>query len=136
MVHPIPFLVVVMLSRPVTALPPVGALLGGCVYEPKFDGWRVVIMTGLVLLQTRSGRNVTRSFPGISEAAAVLPPGTVLDGELVVWIGGRVDFGALQSHGFGRPKHTPPASYAAFDVLAARFCPPAGCRVASLVDSR
>lgn len=115
---PIPPPVVVMLSRPVTALPPAGALPGGEVFEPKFDGWRLVILTGPVRLQTRAGRDVTRSFPEIAEAAAALPARTVLDGELVVWSEGRVDFGALQSRGLGRPKLTPPASYAAFDVLA------------------
>ncbi|WP_187645542.1 ATP-dependent DNA ligase [Streptomyces sp. TRM49041] len=101
---------------------------GRLAYEPKFDGHRMVIFRGAgdeVVLQARSGRVVTAAFPDIAEAARALPEGTVLDGEVVVWSGGRVDFAAVQGRAAATPGRAPafarrlPASYAAFDVLAA-----------------
>ncbi len=53
-----------------------------------------------------------------------LPDGTVLDGEVVVWSGGRTDFAAVQKRATATPRRAPalarrlPASYAAFDLLA------------------
>ena len=91
-----------MLARPVWTLPGPDSLPGGCAYEPKWDGFRCFDMLGLsrsedgvAVLQSRS-RRLTRFFPEIVGAAASLPPGVVLDGELVVWRHGRVDFAALQ----------------------------------------
>jgi ATP-dependent DNA ligase len=114
---PIPQPVEVMLARRVERLPEPGDMPGGCAYEPKFDGHRLVVLTGPVRLQTRSGRVVTGTFPEIAEAAEALPPGTVLDGELVIWREGKLDFGALQKRSL-RGLHTPAANYAAFDLLA------------------
>ncbi|MFG3494854.1 ATP-dependent DNA ligase [Streptomyces sp. NPDC047928] len=99
----------------------------GLAYEPKFDGHRMVLFRrgDGVLLQARSGRIVTAAFPDLAEAALTLPDGTVLDGEVVVWSGGRVDFAAVQGRAAATPGRAPalarrlPASYAAFDVLAA-----------------
>nr|WP_308800825.1 ATP-dependent DNA ligase [Streptomyces polyasparticus] len=115
----------VALAEPVSALPE-GA--GGWAYEPKFDGHRLVIfhVGGQVQLQARSGRIVTRSFPDIAEAARALPEGTVVDGEVVVWTEGRVDFAAVQQRAMSAPARAAelaralPASYAAFDLLALR----------------
>jgi ATP-dependent DNA ligase len=46
---------------------------------------------------SRQGKDLTRHFPDIAAAAvAQLTPGTVLDGELVIWKDNRLDFGALQ----------------------------------------
>lgn len=114
---PIPPPVEVALSRRVDRLPDRDALPGGCAYEPKFDGHRLVILTDPVRLQTRAGRIVTGAFPEIAAAAAALPPGTVLDGELVVWRDGRLDFAALQRRAL-RGSLAPPANAALFDVLA------------------
>lgn len=114
---PVPPPVQVVLARRVERLPEPGDLPGGCAYEPKFDGHRLVVLTGPVRLQTRSGRMVTGTFPEIAAAAGALPPGTVLDGELVIWQNGRLDFGALQKRAL-RGARTPPANYAAFDLLA------------------
>ncbi|MCS0634274.1 ATP-dependent DNA ligase [Streptomyces sp. LP05-1] len=99
----------------------------GLAYEPKFDGHRMVIFrqSGDVVLQARSGRIVTSAFPDLVAAARALPPGTVLDGEVVVWTGGRTDFAAVQGRAAATPGRAPglarrlPASYAAFDLLAA-----------------
>ncbi|MEU0270503.1 ATP-dependent DNA ligase [Streptomyces sp. NPDC006307] len=108
----------------------VGALPreAGLAYEPKFDGHRMVIFRqdgDDVVLQARSGRIITAAFPDLAEAARHLPAGTVLDGEVVVWREGRTDFAAVQGRAFATPGRAPglarrlPASYAAFDVLAA-----------------
>ncbi|MEW2552221.1 ATP-dependent DNA ligase [Streptomyces zhihengii] len=107
---------------PVSALPR-GADLA---YEPKFDGHRMVVFVREegVLLQARSGRNVTAAFPDLAGAARRLPAGTVLDGEVVVWRGGRTDFAAVQRRAAATASRAPalaralPASYAAFDLLA------------------
>ncbi|AXK37823.1 hypothetical protein DVA86_32355 [Streptomyces armeniacus] len=78
-----------------------------------------------VVLQSRTGRVVTGRYPDLAEAAAaILPPGTVLDGEAVVILGGRTDFGAVQSRAASSPARAArlarelPATFAAFDVLA------------------
>ncbi|MFI1015371.1 ATP-dependent DNA ligase [Streptomyces sp. NPDC020965] len=79
---------------------------------------------GSVLLQARSGRIITDAFPDLADAARPLPDGTVLDGEVVVWTGGRTDFAAVQKRASATPGRAPllarrlPASYAAFDLLA------------------
>ncbi|MFF3320716.1 RNA ligase family protein [Streptomyces sp. NPDC002889] len=99
----------------------------GLAYEPKFDGHRMVIfrIDGEVLLQARSGRIITAAFPDLADAARQLPDGTVLDGEVVVWREGRTDFAAVQKRAAATPGRAPvlagrlPASYAAFDLLAA-----------------
>ncbi|MBA4866997.1 ATP-dependent DNA ligase [Streptomyces sp. PSKA54] len=112
----------VALAESVTALPE-GT---GWAYEPKFDGHRLVVFRtgGGVTLQARSGRIVTSAFPDLVEAAERLPAGTVLDGEVVVWSEGCVDFAAVQRRAAATRARaavlarTQPASYAAFDLLA------------------
>ncbi|WP_255918510.1 ATP-dependent DNA ligase [Streptomyces humicola] len=106
-----------MLARPVDHLP---SSRGPLPMEPKWDGWRLVILTGPVRLQTRPGRFITDRFPEIAAAAEAVPAGTVLDGELVVWRNKRLDFVALQSRVVGVGTMLPPASYVAFDLLALR----------------
>lgn len=112
----------VALAEPVAALPR-GA---GLAYEPKFDGHRLLVFTldGTAVLQARSGRIVTAAFPDLAAAALALPDGTVLDGEVVVWTGGRIDFAAVQRRAAATVSRAAllasrlPASYAAFDLLA------------------
>ncbi|MGW4087046.1 ATP-dependent DNA ligase [Streptomyces sp. NPDC004822] len=94
-------------------------------YEPKFDGHRLVMWRTAesVRLQTRSGRDVTPVWMDLALAGMQLPPGTVLDGEGVIFVGGRVDFGAVQSRAASTParaRHLAaehPAHYAVFDIL-------------------
>lgn len=112
------------LAEPVESLPRDGRWA----YEPKFDGHRLVVFRDAgphgVLLQARSGRTVTGAFPDLAAAARALPDGTVLDGEVVVWTRGRIDFAAVQRRAAATPAgardlaRTLPASYAAFDLLA------------------
>ncbi|RSS56406.1 ATP-dependent DNA ligase, partial [Streptomyces sp. WAC06614] len=97
----------------------------GLAYEPKFDGHRLVVRRTAadVVLQARSGRIVTAAFPDLVAAARLLPPGTTLDGEVVVWHDGRTDFALVQRRAAattaraGALAVSLPASYAAFDVL-------------------
>ena len=66
------------LAKTALELPPEGEW----VYEPKWDGFRVIAFVdgGEVFLQSRNGKPLDRYFPELS-----LPPGRyVLDGEIVV----------------------------------------------------
>jgi ATP-dependent DNA ligase len=91
----------VALAHRVTSLPRGGAPFA---YEPKFDGHRLVVFRTEdgVLLQARSGRIVTSSFPDLAAAAEALPEDVVLDGEVVIWTGGRRDFSAVQKRAMAR----------------------------------
>ncbi|TFV86295.1 ATP-dependent DNA ligase [Blastococcus sp. CT_GayMR16] len=120
--------VAVQLAKPVDAIPPANALVGGCLYEPKWDGYRlVVVRTGTsTRVWSKQGRDLTDRFPDVAAAAlAQVPAGTVLDGEVVIWNGSRLDFGLLQQRmvtaagRIGALVAAHPASYVAFDLLAA-----------------
>lgn len=117
----------VALARVVTRLPRAGALPGSLFYEPKWDGYRCVVVhdDAGVSLWSRQGKELTGYFPELTAAlASEVPPGCVVDGEAVIWAGGRLDFSALQQRLGAGPKTLPglvrqaPASYVAFDVLA------------------
>jgi ATP-dependent DNA ligase len=120
--------VAVQLAKPVAAIPAPDALIGGCLYEPKWDGYRLVVVrsAGSTRVWSKQGRDLTDRFPDVVAAArAQVPAGTVLDGEVVIWNGSRLDFGLLQERmvsSVGRIASlvaAHPASYVAFDVLAA-----------------
>ncbi|MET8129308.1 DNA ligase [Streptomyces sp. NPDC005065] len=71
----------------------------------------------------RSGRDVTSWWPDLAASAMKFRPGIVIDGEAVVYVGGRIDFGAAQSRRATTPSRARrlanqvPAAYAAFDLL-------------------
>ena len=67
-------------------------------HEIKYDGYRALIATGSggPKIYTRSGLDWTAKFPGIAEAAAALPPGALIDGEIVAMKDGKPDFSTLQ----------------------------------------
>jgi ATP-dependent DNA ligase len=118
---------VVELAKPVTQIPPRSALPGGCVYEPKWDGYRLVVVRTAAgtRLWSKQGRDLTDRFPDVAAAAlAQVPAGTVVDGEVVIWNGSRLDFGLLQQRmvtaagRIGALVAGHPASYVAFDLLA------------------
>jgi ATP-dependent DNA ligase len=118
----------VQLAKPVRGMPRPDALPGGCRYEPKWDGYRLVIVRGArsTRLWSKQGRDLTDRFQDVATAAiAQLPPGVVVDGEVVVWNGDRLDFGLLQQRMGRTPSRlgplmtAHPASYVAFDLLAA-----------------
>src|SRR5262249_4361386 len=68
------------------------------VFEIKWDGTRVLafIEDGGHRLMNRRRINMTERYPEFAFFKD-LPSGTVLDGEVVVLVGGRPDFGKLQS---------------------------------------
>ncbi|HEX2805660.1 MAG TPA: ATP-dependent DNA ligase [Kineosporiaceae bacterium] len=120
----------VALARSVEVLPGGRSLPGGCLYEPKWDGFRAVLHMHRVegrtvcRVQSRHGADLTGAFPDIVAAAeAQVPPGTVVDGEVVIWGGERLDFTALQRRLASPARATQlarerPASFVAFDLLA------------------
>jgi ATP-dependent DNA ligase len=117
-----------MLARTVPALP-VGS---GWAYEPKLDGFRALAFHTAfhtaggvgVVLQSRQQRKLTDYFPDITAAIARLDDSVVLDGELVIWRQGRLDFAALQDRLRSGPARArtqaieAPAAYVVFDLLA------------------
>ncbi|NEV92478.1 ATP-dependent DNA ligase [Streptomyces tendae] len=103
-------------------------LPAGAAAEPKWDGYRAQLARyadGRVLLRSRQGTDMTGAFPEIKEAAlAQLPGDTGLDGELVVWEGGRLAFERLQQRlarrrgaGALAAAQTWPAHLVVFDIL-------------------
>jgi ATP-dependent DNA ligase len=119
--------VAVQLTKPVAAIPPANALTGGCLYEPKWDGYRLVVVRqgSSTRVWSKQGRDLTDRFPDVAAAAlAQIPAGTVVDGEVVIWNGDRLDFGLLQRRMITATSRIAalvaahPASYVAFDLLA------------------
>ncbi|MEV0090420.1 ATP-dependent DNA ligase [Streptomyces sp. NPDC050738] len=100
----------------------------GLAYEPKYDGHRGVIerLDGEpgVVMRSKTGREITSAWMDLAVPALALPPGVILDGEIVVYRDGRLDFSAVQAraaagHARGLTLvRDSPASFAAFDVLA------------------
>ncbi|MFV2104077.1 ATP-dependent DNA ligase [Micromonospora sp. LOL_024] len=98
----------------------------GLVHEPKWDGWRAIVFreADRVHIQSRAGRNLSTYFPDIARLVrAAVPPGVVLDGELIVWERGRTNFAQLQrrvtaGRGLLRLTRQCPAHYVLFDLLA------------------
>src|SRR5512140_3460222 len=75
----------------------------GWVFEPKYDGWRVLArrVAGRVTLSSRNGVDLTAGEPGVAAALASLAGGDfVVDGELVVFgKGGVPEFSLIQKRG-------------------------------------
>jgi ATP-dependent DNA ligase len=96
-------------------------------YEPKLDGFRGQLVRpgrGAPHLLSRNGRDLGPWFPELIGAAATLPPGTCLDGEIVIADEvGRADFGALQERlgtarrAIAEAVRCRPAILVVFDVL-------------------
>ncbi|MGK5729859.1 ATP-dependent DNA ligase [Streptomyces sp. URMC 124] len=110
-----------MLAKPVAKIPP------GMLYEAKWDGFRAIVFRDgdEVELGSRSGKPLTRYFPELVDVLREqLPPRCVLDGEVVVTRGGRLDFDALLERihpadsRVRRLAEVTPASFIAFDLLA------------------
>ena len=84
-----------MLAKRVSALPEGD----GWLYEPKWDGFRVLVFRDGddLYIQSRDAKPLNRYFPEILEPLKQqLPPRCVLDGELVIARDGGLDFEALQ----------------------------------------
>ncbi len=80
---PYPFYLAYPLEQPLDALGNVADWL----VEWKWDGIRsqVIKRDGEVFIWSRGEELLTERFPEITEAAACLPDGTVLDGEILAW---------------------------------------------------
>ncbi len=116
-----------MLARSVKAIPHPDKAGEGFLYEPKWDGFRCIVFRDgdEVELTSRNERPMTRYFPEVVEAVKhSLPPRCVLDGELVVTMGGRLEFERLQERIHPADSRVrklaveTPASFVAFDALA------------------
>ncbi|EAU65756.1 DNA ligase [Stigmatella aurantiaca DW4/3-1] len=119
--RPYPFYLASPLEQPVASLgEPTDWLI-----EWKWDGIRgqLIRRRGAVYLWSRGEELITDRFPEISEAAAALPDGTVLDGEVLAYEDGKpLPFSRLQRR-IGRQKLTSkvlaeaPAAFIAYDLL-------------------
>jgi ATP-dependent DNA ligase len=99
-------------------------------YEPKLDGFRGLLWrrgSGQGQLLSRNARDLSPWFPEIVAAAQKLPPGTLLDGEIVISDeAGWVDFAGLQERLSTARNHVQdavrqrPAALVTFDLLEAR----------------
>ncbi len=116
-----------MLAKPVSGVPAPDSVAGGLVYEPKWDGFRCIVFRDgdAVVLGSRNEKPLTRYFPEVVEAVlAQLPDRCVVDGEIVVRTGQRLDFAALQQRihpadsRVRKLAEETPASFVAFDLLA------------------
>ena len=99
---------------------------GSFAYEPKWDGFRALAWSGpQPRLDSRNQRPLLRYFPELLPAVEQLPPGTVVDGEVVVVHDNATRFDALQMRihpaqsRITRLSEEIPAQLVAFDLLAA-----------------
>ncbi len=98
----------------------------GWAYEPKWDGFRGVLENagGELRLWSRNGRPLLRYFPELRELGDLLPPWSVVDGEIVIELDGAIDFDAMQTRlhpaesRIRKLSGEIPARFVAFDVLA------------------
>lgn len=126
--HPYPFFLAHPFNQPVAEM---HALLGPVQdwqVEWKWDGIRAQIVrrAGAVWVWSRGEELVTDRFPELAEAAQkILPDGTVIDGEILVWLPGEPSprpFADLQKR-LGRKTLTPkllrelPVVLVAYDLL-------------------
>ena len=111
-----------MLARAVDGIPD-----GDLAFEPKWDGFRCIVFRDYdeVVLGSRNEKPLTRYFPELIEPLKdALPARAVVDGEIIVRIGDRLGFDALQQRihpaesRINRLAVETPAEMVAFDVLA------------------
>jgi len=94
-------------------------------YEPKWDGFPGVLenLEGELQLWSRNGRPLLRYFPELRPLGEHLPPGSALDGEVVIVRKGALDFDSMQMRlhpaesRIRKLSAEIPASYVVFDVL-------------------
>ncbi|MFL6156954.1 MAG: ATP-dependent DNA ligase, partial [Marmoricola sp.] len=116
-----------MLAKSVKGIPDPAKFDGGLSFEPKWDGFRCIVFKDgdEVELTSRNTKPLTRYFPEVVEALRTqLPERCVLDGELFVSIGPRLEFEVLQERIHPAASRITllseqtPASFVAFDLLA------------------
>ncbi len=116
-------------------IPPMLAIRGdpftgkGWLFEPKFDGTRCIahLSANRIFLQNRRMADISRRYPELILALreSVSQP-CILDGEIIVFSGGKVDFHALQRREQQQRilridilSQKYPATYIVFDILFA-----------------
>ena len=96
-------------------------------FEPKWDGFRAIVFRSAddVYIQSRDSRPLDRYFPELHhELLHKLPPGCVIDGEIVIATPRGLDFDALQlrlhpaASRVAKLAEQTPSSFVAFDLLA------------------
>jgi ATP-dependent DNA ligase len=111
-----------MLAKSVPTIP-----TGELSYEPKWDGFRSIVFRDgdEVEIGSRNEKPMTRYFPEVVEAVrANLPERCVVDGEIIVAVGDRLEFEVLQQRihpavsRITKLSHETPARFVAFDLLA------------------
>ena len=111
-----------MLAKSVPTIP-----TGELSYEPKWDGFRSIVFRDgdEVEIGSRNERPLTRYFPELVEAVkANLPERCVVDGEIIVVVGDRLQFEVLSQRihpaasRITMLSEQTPASFVAFDLLA------------------
>src|SRR4051812_6490624 len=116
-----------MLAKSVKQMPMPADVPDGLLYEPKWDGFRCIVFRDgdQVELGSRNERPLTRYFPDVVDAVReALPERCVVDGEIVIAQGGRLDFEALQLRLHPAESRVrklaaeTPAEFVAFDLLA------------------
>ena len=99
----------------------------GLMYEPKWDGFRAIVFRSAddVYIQSRDLKPLDRYFPELhDELLARLPPGCVVDGEIVIVSRQGLDFDSLQlrlhpaASRVAKLAKEIPSSFVAFDLLA------------------
>nr|WP_290370744.1 ATP-dependent DNA ligase [Ruania suaedae] len=120
-----------MLAKAAKAVPAADAVEGGYTYEPKWDGFRGILLRDgdEIEIASRGSKPLTRYFPEMVEAVrAHLPARCAIDGEIVVRSGQpgsqRLDWEALSQRihpaesRVRRLAAETPAEFVAFDLLA------------------
>ena len=112
-----------MLAKLVDAIPSTTGLL----FEPKWDGFRSIVFRSAddVYIQSRDLKPLDRYFPELHDALLErLPPGCVVDGEIVIAQDGVLNFDALQlrlhpaASRVEKLSKVMPSSFVGFDLLA------------------
>ena len=116
-----------MLAKSVKGIPDPAKFDDGLSFEPKWDGFRCLVFKDgdEVELTSRNTKPLTRYFPEVVAALREqLPERCVLDGELFVAVGSRLEFEVLQERIHPAESRITmlaektPAAFVAFDVLA------------------
>lgn len=99
----------------------------GWAYEPKWDGFRAVAANdGDLRIDSRKQKPLLRYFPELVAVVETLPPGCVVDGEVLVVEHDRLAFDMLQARihpaqsRIDKLSQEIPATLMAFDLLADR----------------
>jgi ATP-dependent DNA ligase len=120
-----------MLAKAVDGVPAPDSVTGGLVYEPKWDGFRAIVLRDgdEVELASRGSKPLTRYFPDVVAAVLEhLPPRCAVDAEIVVRKGPpgaqRLDWESLSQRihpadsRVRRLAEETPAELICFDILA------------------